>query len=86
MSQVEIVREIDRTMAIWECPRADHSCGVIVELHRRRSELDKVWSWDRNESSPTLTPSVNCDPANNPALCGWHGFITGGTLTPQEGL
>ena len=35
------------------------------------------WHWDGNMEAPTLTPSIGCD-----QLCGWHGHITAGDITP----
>lgn len=78
LMSVEIWHDVGRTMCVWPCPRRDgQSCGVIVELHRPQRPFDKVWSWDGNESAPTLTPSVNC---NGEAGCGWHGFVQNGKL------
>lgn len=34
---------------------------------------DRVWGWDGNEESPTLTPSIH-DVGN------WHGYLKAGLL------
>lgn len=33
----------------------------------------RVWGWDGNTESPTLTPSIH-------ALGQWHGYLTNGEL------
>lgn len=52
------------------------SCCIRI----RRGAADQAqhkWGWDGNMESPTITPSIGCD-----HLCGWHGFITNGEITP----
>lgn len=33
----------------------------------------KAWAWDRNEDSPTITPSIR-----RLEGCEWHGYLTDG--------
>lgn len=71
------------------CPnRPGQICGYLKVRGGAASEADKrpSWEWDRNYEDPTFKPSINClaynpkDPKEKYAGCGWHGFITAGTL------
>lgn len=51
---------------IFRCPCG---CGELAHI----GIGDAGWSWDGDESAPTLHPSLN-----NPDGCGWHGWLRGG--------
>ena len=51
------------------CPRG---CWHMVPV----AGHPQSWAWNGNEDKPTLTPSLK-----DMGECGWHGFITEGSLT-----
>lgn len=67
------------------CPNNRH-CAVLLgprHVNRPTPESLCIWGWDGNFDSPTITPSINClsEKDGKPAGgCGWHGFITNGTI------
>lgn len=44
-----------------------------ITVHRGSSDGVRVWGWDGNEESPTLTPSIH-------DLGNWHGHLVNGVL------
>lgn len=68
-------REDGEIQAIdYVCP-----CGckdwrsIPVQPHSGRG-----WTWDGNETVPTLTPSILHTISSGSGNCGWHGFLTAG--------
>lgn len=72
-------------------PRTE--CGMLLvaegpHSHRHGMKRDgqganggrPQWDWDGDRSSPTFSPSVNCEKA-----CGWHGYIRGGRCVNTQG-
>lgn len=55
----------------YVCP-----CGC-KEWRRVPVEGEKKWTWDGNEATPTLTPSI-LHVSSNAERCHWHGFLTAG--------
>jgi len=46
---------------------------ICIGVARGPSTAPKVWGWDGNEDTPTLTPSIH-------AIDHWQGFLTAGRL------
>lgn len=63
-----------RARCHFRCPRKpNHECHVLLKPWPISD--GKTWTWDGNETAPTLSPSINC------SECGWHGHIQQGKLT-----
>lgn len=57
---------------IYIClPGTKRMCAI--EVKRGAPGGHRVWGWDGNEDSPTLTPSIH-------AVGNWHGYLTAGIL------
>lgn len=44
-----------------------------IQISRAASSGPRVWTWDGNEQSPTLSPSLHW-------VGHWHGYLTNGEL------
>lgn len=53
----------------FDCPGCGGDSYVPVD-----KEFADSWTWDGNETHPTLTPSLG------QRCCGWHGYLTAGNL------
>jgi hypothetical protein len=61
---------------IFVCPcgcRQIRCVPVLSRLAGSRSAGPRGWTWDGNETSPTLTSSILIV-----GECGWHGYLTKG--------
>lgn len=49
-------------------------CGTLagIRVNDQGTQENHCWAWDRNEESPTCTPSILIDHGH------WHGYLTGG--------
>lgn len=66
----------NRTRCWFDCPRRPgEKCNVLLKPWPIKDV--STWTWDGNEQTPTLSPSINC---NGPGGCGWHGFIKKGEV------
>lgn len=70
---------------MFVCPNNRRCLVHIGPVHIDRPTPDAIciWGWNGNLERPTLTPSINCQSERDgkPAGgCGWHGFITNGTI------
>lgn len=62
-----------RSRCFFPCPRRPGTeCHVLLKPWPINAP---TWDWDKNESAPTLSPSIDCSD------CGWHGHIVKGALT-----
>ena len=52
-------------------------CGSLGTCPVRPGYGNALWTWDRNEASPTLTPSIL-----KLSGCRWHGYLTNGVFVP----
>lgn len=62
---------------VIRCP----GCGSLCSLPLGTFGEERAWSWDGNESEPTLRPSIVHTKAGDGREhdgCGWHGFLTAG--------
>lgn len=57
----------------FRCPCG---CGDLCGIRVRDdgAQDGKAWGWDKNEESPTATPSININNGH------WHGFLTAGVF------
>jgi hypothetical protein len=62
-------------MLWFVCPRGRPLCGVPLKPSPPNRK-GCSWNWDGNTTTPTVTPSINCEPPG----CGWHGFVTNGRV------
>ena len=53
-------------------------CGDLAGIRIRDDgqQTSAVWGWDRNEDSPTCTPSIRI--GNGQGGDHWHGYLTNG--------
>jgi hypothetical protein len=54
----------------FDCP----GCGSDSWVNVVDADFKDGWTWDGNESAPTLRPSLG------QRCCGWHGYLTAGKL------
>jgi len=59
---------------MFRCPCG---CGALGHLpfdsYTRPSYVTETWTWDGNETEPTLSPSIQ-----RTSACRWHGFLKKG--------
>lgn len=49
------------------------STFIALPIQRGSAPGNRIWGWDGNEETPTLTPSIH-------TIGHWHGFLTNGRL------
>ena len=54
----------------WAAERG-HRFNITPWTINHKNSCDAQWSWDGDEDSPTLTPSLHC-------VGYWHGWVRGG--------
>lgn len=59
----------------FKCPCG---CGDLCAIRIRDDGLNEggAWGWDKNEETPTTTPSININSGH------WHGYLTAGVFKP----
>lgn len=60
---------------LGKCSRGMSVCGITVV---KGAPCAPHHGWDGNTETPTVTPSINCEPRG----CTFHGFVTAGKVTP----
>lgn len=60
---------VTRATLLLDCERG---CQIPVRQGEARMGASKVWGWDGNVATPSVTPSIAC------TVCGFHKTFTNG--------